>query len=125
MMNSRGRGDGAGLNTNSKDMKKVISCSFLTGCFVLAAFVGKAANVTPASGGSNIAADSAGNGSSPAWTTLGPIAITEKKKGDFNTGNNVTLVLQAPAGFEFNTAVSPDVSFTSGRDISSATAAVV
>ncbi len=75
-----------------------------------------AVTVTGATGGSAISADTTGN----AWTTLGAITIAEGANGDFAAGTSVTLVLNAPAGFEFNTAVIPDVSFTAGNDISSA-----
>src|SRR5689334_9163887 len=76
--------------------------------------------VTPASGGTGLSADTAANAVSPAWTALGPITISEAANGDFSSGTNVTLVLKAPAGFQFNAAQTPDVSFTAGQDISAA-----
>jgi len=81
-------------------------------------------SITPASGGTNISADRAANASSPAWTSLGAIVITEGNKADFATSNGVTLILKAPAGFEFNTSVIPNITFTAGRDITNATVAV-
>jgi hypothetical protein len=93
-----------------------------------AALVGVAANVsaltiTPATGGS-ISADKAANSSTAAWTTLGSITITEAVKTEFGTGTNKTLVLKAPAGFQFNSPGAPVVSFTSKKDITAATVAI-
>jgi len=80
--------------------------------------------VTGASGGSNLSADTAANASAPAWTTLGAITIAEGETGDFATDTDVTLVLKAPAGFEFNTAVTPDITNAAGSDITSASVSV-
>jgi hypothetical protein len=81
--------------------------------------------VTPATGGLDISADSA---VTSAWTTVGPIVIGEgngnPQRGDFQKGTNVTLVLKAPAGFQFNTTVIPNVAFTAGKDVSAASATV-
>ncbi|HEX5220863.1 MAG TPA: MBG domain-containing protein [Verrucomicrobiae bacterium] len=76
-------------------------------------------NITPASGGNAIPADRAANAPTPAWTSLGAITISEpgNSRGDIGGG---TLVLNAPAGFEFNPTLLPNVSFTSGRNIVSA-----
>ncbi len=74
--------------------------------------------VTPATGGTNILADTAANSPTPAWTSLGPITIAEGANGDFAAGSGMTLVLQAPDGFQFNTAQTPSVDFTPGGDIS-------
>src|SRR5207249_12041112 len=71
-------------------------------------------------GGTSISADKSANASTPAWTTLGPIVIAERNKPDFGAGSGVTLVLKAPAGFEFNTSAPPNVTFASGQDITSA-----
>ena len=93
--------------------------------FLLSASHAFSAVITPATGGSDISADSA---LSPAWTTLGPIVLDEgsgnPQRGHFQQGTNVTLVLKAPTGFQFNTAVTPNVNFTAGKDISSASVAV-
>lgn len=73
-------------------------------------------SITAASGGTGIPADRAANAPAPAWTSLGTLTVAE-------TGNNYddlgggTLVLKAPDGFEFNTNVTPNATFTSGRDI--------
>ncbi len=81
--------------------------------------------VTPASGGTAIPADRAANGPSPAWTELGAIVIAESGgtagRGDIGGG---TLILKAPAGFEFNTAATPSISWTAGRNIQNATVQV-
>ena len=76
--------------------------------------------ITGASGGGIISADTASNGLSPAWTTLGPVTITEGASTDFTNGTGVTLILKAPAGFQFNTAVTPNVTFTASKNITSA-----
>ena len=81
-----------------------------------------AVTVTGAAGGGNISADTAANAASPAWTTLGAITIAEGVSTDFAVGTNVTLILKAPAGFAFNTAVVPDVTATAGTNIASASA---
>ena len=83
-----------------------------------------AVTLTGATGGGSVSADTAGNASSPAWTTLGAITVAEGANGDFAADTNGTLVLSAPAGFEFNTAITPDVTITAGTDITSATVAV-
>jgi len=86
-----------------------------------------AVTITPATNGVNISADKAANASSPMWTSLGPIVIDETSnpnRDNFASGNNVTLVLKAPAGFQFNTAVTPNITFTSGQDITSAAIAM-
>src|SRR5215471_7050230 len=81
--------------------------------------------ITPASGGGAISADTAANGTSPAWTTLGPITIAEGKKQDLgNKVNKGTLILKVPDGFEFNTASTPSISFVHGADVTSASVAV-
>src|SRR6476620_878358 len=80
--------------------------------------------VTGASGGSAILADTAATATSPAWTSLGTMTIAEGANGDFAIGSGVTLILKAPSGFEFNTAVTPSISFTAGRNITSASIAV-
>jgi hypothetical protein len=81
--------------------------------------------ITPAAGGSSMSANTAANGGSPAWTTLGPITIAEGAKQDFgNKVSGVTLVLKTPAGFEFNTALTPSVSFTPLSDVTAASAVI-
>ena len=90
---------------------------------LFAAQVRAAVNVSAASGGNAIPADRATSAPTPAWTSLGAITITEpgNGKGDISSG---TLVLKAPAGFEFNPTLLPNVSFNSGRNITTATGIV-
>ncbi len=80
--------------------------------------------LTGASGGSNISADTASNAPAPAWTTLGAITITEGASTDFTNGTGVTLVLRVPAGFQFNTVVTPNITFTGTKNIQSASVAM-
>jgi adhesin/invasin len=66
--------------------------------------------VTAAAGGGSISADTSANAVAPAWTTLGPITITEGANDDIAPGQaGATLILTAPEGFDFNTAQLPDV----------------
>lgn len=73
--------------------------------------------VTPASNGSclNIAPGS--------YTTLSNMTIAEGVNSDFAVQTNTTLILTAPAGFQFN-AGSGSVSFTAGRNITAASVTV-
>src|SRR5205823_8418770 len=96
----------------------MVVCASLLGTGAYAAVT-----ITSATGGANIPADKAANAISPAWTALGPIVIREGNKFDFSSGANLTLVFKAPAGFEFNTSGPPNITFTSGVDISSASVA--
>ena len=73
-----------------------------------------------ASGGT-ISADKAANAAVPAYTTLGNIRLTEALIADFSVGTNVTLTVNAPAGWQFNTAAAVTVTNINGRDISAAT----
>jgi len=80
--------------------------------------------ITGATGGSSISADTAAPGGSGLWTSLGSIQIAEGNKSDIRAGTGVTLVFKTPAGFEFNTNSNPAISYTTGTDITSATAAM-
>ena len=80
---------------------------------------GATVTVTKATGGA-IITDKAANATSPLYTTLGIIKLTEGAIGDMSIGTNVTLTLTAPTGWGFNTAASITSTFTAGRDISSA-----
>ena len=90
---------------------------------LVAAYTHADVDVSPASGGNTIPADRAANAPTPAWTSLGAITISEpgNSKGDINSG---TLILKAPAGFEFNPTLFPNVSFNPDRDIVTATGIV-
>jgi hypothetical protein len=61
--------------------------------------------VTAATGGTNISADKAANATSPQFTTLTDIVITEGANGDFPIANGKTLILTAPSGWQFNSGV--------------------
>jgi hypothetical protein len=80
--------------------------------------------ITGATGGSSLSADTAASASVPAWATLGPITIAEGANADFGAGTNVTVLLKAPSGFVFNTAVTPDITYTASKDITAAAVAV-
>ena len=97
--------------------------AFLAALFSFTGSMLAAVSVTPASGGGSISADTAANAATPAWTSLGPIVIAEPVgfSGDIGGG---TLVLKAPTGFEFNTASTPSIAFTAGRNITAASIAV-
>lgn len=85
----------------------------------------QALQVTPASGGTSISADTAANSPTAAWTDLGAITLSETKNGHrrhFVPGTDRTFVLKAPTGFQFNSAQVPSVSFTEGRNITTASA---
>lgn len=73
----------------------------LVGFVILAPFVWAAVAVTPATGGTNISADKAANATSPAYTTLGNIVITEVNNNDINS--NGTFTVAPPTGWTFNT----------------------
>jgi hypothetical protein len=57
--------------------------------------------VTAATGGTGISADTAANAASPSYTALGNIVITEGANTDMPTQTNTTLILTAPANWEF------------------------
>ncbi len=76
-----------------------------------------AITVTPASGGTNICANLAVGGATPGWTSLGTITVSENNNNDISTGFPRTLVITAPAGWQFNTAAAPTLNFTAGRNI--------
>jgi hypothetical protein len=57
------------------------------------------------------------------FTTLSNIIITEGLANDIGVQTGATFILTAPAGFEFNPG-SGNVTFTAGRDITSASLSV-
>ena len=71
--------------------------------------------VTAATGGTLLCESLSTVGSSPGFTTLGPITIIEGNTGDIphTCGGTctVSLTLCAPTGWEFNTAVLPTVAY--------------
>lgn len=78
-------------------------------------------SITPASNGTNICANRATGGSSPGYTTLGTITVSEGLPNDLTTGTPKVFVLNAPAGWSFNTAATPALNFTAGRNITAMT----
>ena len=72
--------------------------------FALLSLVSNAqVTVSGASFGTGISADKAANATSPLYTTLGDIQISETFPGDFPvTGGIETLILTAPAGWAFS-----------------------
>ena len=56
------------------------------------------------------------DGSSPGWTTLGNIVITESANNDFKKNKTASFVLTAPAGWQFNTAAAVSVTGFSAAD---------
>jgi hypothetical protein len=73
--------------------------------------------VTAGTGGTNLVKSTAVNGSSPAYTTLGDIVITETKKSDIKEGQkNKKLILTAPPNWQFNPS-SGSIATTLGDDI--------
>jgi hypothetical protein len=72
-------------------------------------------NITKATGGGAISADTAADAAVPSWTNLGPISINETAVDDIAAGQNgVTLILSIPAGFEFNDGQVPDITGLAG-----------
>lgn len=58
-----------------------------------------------------------------SYSTLGNIVITETGTSNFSTGSNITLILSAPANFEFK-ASTGSVSYTNSKNITAASIAV-
>jgi len=105
-------------------MKKLIvylGCIGFVAGLVAFAPAAMAANVTVtvATGGGAVSADTVAG----AWTTLGPIVITETAVGDITAGAGITVILTVPTGFEFNTVAPPDAVAT-GADITAITTPV-
>ncbi len=78
-----------------------------------------AATVTVPTNGQNICNIKAVGGSSPAYTTLNTITVTEGVNSDFgftSSGSPITLTLTAPNGWQFNTSSSPSYTW-SGSNI--------
>jgi hypothetical protein len=100
---------------NFKGFFKLFPASLIA--FMLFSNANAAVVITPATGGGGLCAG--------VYTTLGNIVITEGANTDFGGGvaqNNVTLILTAPAGYDFQPGVGA-VSFT-GTNLTSATLVV-
>lgn len=81
------------------------------------------ATVTVTSASATICTNSAATGSVPMWTTLGTMSILEGVNSDMGATSHwsTTLVLDAPTGWELNTAVSPTLAYTASKNITSIT----
>ena len=102
------------------------SGALIAALFPLAGGVLAAATVSAvATGGSAISADTAGTGSTPAYTTLTGPSIASATTGDFVSG---TLTLTAPSGFEFRASgvsVAPSGAGCPGLDTLTPAAAAI
>ncbi len=81
---------------------RVIAAAGLALVMLIAAWVW--AGVSYSAGTYAISADTSSVGGSGAWTTLGAMYYEEIANGDIASGGNLTL--NAPAGYEFNTAAA-------------------
>src|SRR5437667_8030731 len=80
--------------------------------------------VTEPIGGNDVSADKCLNSTNGAsFTALGNIVITEGATTDFAVGNNKTLILMLPFGWQFDTSAG-SISFANSRDITAASISV-
>lgn len=84
-------------------------------CLLLAITGQAAVTVTAGSGGTNICSNRAVTGASPAFTSLGPIVITEGANADFSIGTS-TIVLVPPSGWQFSSTL-PTITYITGSNI--------
>src|SRR5260221_11195066 len=76
--------------------------------------------ITEPQGGNYISADKSVNSTNGAgFTSLGNIVIAERATNDFAVGNNQTLILTLPSGWQFKSPGTATVPFTTSRDITS------
>ena len=101
-------------------LRKIASFLLIGGLLTVHSDVMASVNITKASGGSGISADKSANATSPDYTTLGDVVITENVVGDFSIGTNVTFSLSSPTGWSFNALAAVSASELPGNDISSA-----
>ncbi len=94
----------------------LISC-----CFSGTVYAG--VTVTAAGGGSSICSSKAVGGSAPGYTTLTPINIVEGNNSDLLGPATNTLILTAPAGWQFN-PVLPALGYTTGANITAITGTI-
>lgn len=100
--------------------RRLVSVLVLICCVCITASA--AVSVTAATGGTNICSNKAVTGSAPAFTTLGPIVITEGANTDFSIGTSV-IVLTAPTGWQFNTTL-PTITYITGSNITGASGSI-
>src|SRR5262245_13484398 len=80
--------------------------------------------ITSPTGGNNVSADKALNSTNgAAFTALGNIVITEGASTDFAAGNNQTLILTIPSGWQFNPGVGT-ATFAGSANITAASVSV-
>lgn len=97
--------------------KKVIGVLLIIITLFSSSPIMAAVTITTATGGANISADKASNASSPAWTTLGNITISESSSNKNEVANG-TFIVSAPTGWNFNTSSVPTVAQTGGLTVS-------
>lgn len=86
-----------GLNGHSPANALIAGITLISGVLFFSSFAFASVSVTAATSGTNISADKAANATSPAYTTLGNIVITEGADTDFAASqSNTTLILTAP-----------------------------
>ena len=76
-----------------------------------------AVNITAATNGAGICNTKAVGGTAAGYTTLGVITIAETSTGDLSGPGTDLLVLNAPAGWQFNTITAPSMSYLAGGNI--------
>lgn len=74
-----------------------------------------AVTVTAGTGGTGICSNKAVSGPAPAFTSLGPIVVSEVLNGDFASGTG-TIVLNAPSGWQFSGTL-PTLVYATGSNI--------
>src|SRR6266436_678533 len=80
--------------------------------------------ITEPAGGNDVSADTCLNSTNgAAFILLGNIVLTEAATTDFAVGNNKTLILTLPSGWQFKSGVG-SVSFTTSKDITAASISV-
>ena len=100
-------------------MKKIVSIMFALvlalGLCLMATPVSAAVAVTAATGGGAISADTSAGAPGAAWTNLGAISIVEQIDGDIAVSQtDVTLILNVPAGFQYNNGQTPSINAAAG-----------
>ena len=93
-------------------LTKIVLVYFIFMATLFPNMCGATVTVTPASG-------LCLNVSPGAYSSIGTITIQEGVMSDFATQSGVTIILSAPAGFEFNAGVG-SVSYTVSRNITTA-----
>ena len=107
----------------TKTNSKLFNSLLFVFCFFSALNYSFANVTTTKATGGTISCDKAANGTTPTFTVLGNIVITENVATDFSAGTNVTLSVNAPSGWIFDsTSVTGvvNVSFTAAMNITSA-----